>query len=60
MARRWFLLAKNTAGRIGDMHRIGPANEVARESGEDTIMFIKWQPEKKGAVEVQIPMSWEL
>ena len=60
MARRWFLLAKNTAGRIGDMHRIGPANEVARSGGDDTVMFIRWQPKKKGSVEVQVPMSWEL
>lgn len=57
MACRWFLLAKNTAGRIGDMHRIGPANDVARSNGDETIIFIRWQPKKKGSVEVQVPMS---
>lgn len=60
MARCWFLLAKNIAGRIGDMHRLGPVNEVTRASGDAVLMFIKWQPGKKGSVEVQIPMSWEL
>ena len=43
MARRWFLLVKNTAGRIGDTHRIGPANEVARSSGDETTIFIRSQ-----------------
>lgn len=42
------------------MHRIGPANEVARSGGDDTMMFIRWQPKKKGSVEVQVPMSWDL
>lgn len=42
------------------MHRIGLANEVARSTGDETIMFIRWQPKKKGSVEVQVPISWEL
>jgi len=31
MARRWFMLAHDTAGRIGDMHLLGPKNEETRD-----------------------------
>lgn len=56
MARRWFLLANDTAGRIGDTHLLGPANELFE--GDNQI--ISWQPGKKGAQPVQVPMSAEL
>lgn len=41
-----------TAGRIGDVVRLGRGNEVRR--GEVT--WLDWQPEKKGSARVQIPM----
>jgi hypothetical protein len=42
MARRWFLLARDTAGRIGDMHRFGPTNERRI----DGAVYLAWQPQK--------------
>jgi len=54
MARRWFFLAEATAGRIGDMHRLGPRDELTR--GER--LYIRYQPSKKGSSEVQLPLPW--
>jgi len=56
MARRWFFLAKNTAGRIGDTHLFGPANIVV-EGGK---AFLAWQPRKKGSKFVKVPLLPEL
>ncbi len=54
MARRWFLLAEATAGRIGDMHTLGPRFE--RTKGER--LFIRYQPSKRGSAEVELPLPW--
>ena len=56
MARRWFLLAQNTAGRIGDTHLLGPSNEVAQGDR----FYIAWQPGKRGSEPVRLPMSKHL
>lgn len=53
MARRWFMLAHDTAGRIGDMHLLGPKNEEAR----DDQIVIRWQPKKRGSQGVAVPIS---
>lgn len=45
MARRWFWLARDTAGRIGDMHRLGPQHRGPVE-GKDCL---SWQPSKRGS-----------
>ncbi|MBP0483400.1 hypothetical protein [Sagittula salina] len=45
MARRWFLLVNDTAGRIGDTHLLGPRHEVFRADRQ----LISWQPSKKGS-----------
>ena len=55
MARRWFLLAEATAGRIGDMHLLGPQHEMTRKDR----LYIKYQPSKKGSSEVQLPLPWD-
>ena len=54
MARRWFLLAEATAGRIGDMHTLGPRHELTRNER----LYIRFQPSKKGSSEVQLPLPW--
>ncbi len=54
MARRWFLLAEATAGRIGDMHLLGPEHEMTRNER----LYIRYQPSKKGSSEVQLPLPW--
>lgn len=54
MARRWFLLAEATAGRIGDMHMLGPRHKMTRNER----LYIKYQPSKKGSSEVQLPLPW--
>jgi integrase len=41
-----------TAGRIGDVYRLGPANEVIRD-GET---WLAWKPSKKGSAPVEIPI----
>ncbi|WP_323766225.1 site-specific integrase [Marinovum sp.] len=56
MARRWFLLASDTAGRIGDMHTLGPKNSQFRADQQ----VLSWQPSKKGSQPVEVPMSAEL
>lgn len=56
MARRWFFLARDTAGRIGDMHVLGPANERR----VDGTLYIAWQPKKRGSQPVRVPVSDEL
>ena len=56
MARRWFLLAWNTSGRIGDMHWLGP-DQIAVK-GEK--VMIRYQPSKAGSQLVQVPLSREL
>ena len=55
MARRWFLLAEATAGRIGDMHILGPRHEMTRNER----LYIRFQPSKKGSSEVQLPLPWD-
>ena len=54
MARRWLLLAEATAGRIGDMHILGPRHELTRNER----LYIRFQPSKKGSSEVQLPLPW--
>src|SRR5690606_15528143 len=56
MARRWFYLARNAAGRIGDMHRLGVPN-IVLEGGKP---FLSWQPGKKGSKHVTVPFMTEL
>jgi len=56
MARRWFLLARDTAGRVGDMHLLGPQNEQLSKDR----LFVAWQPGKRGSQPVKVPMSNEL
>lgn len=56
MARRWFLLAKNMAGRIGDIYIIGPKS-ITRRNGRT---ILSWQPEKKGSKPVEAPLMSEL
>jgi integrase len=53
MARRWFMLAHDTAGRIGDMHLLGPQHEEVREEQ----IIIRWQPGKRGSQMVAVPIS---
>ena len=45
-----------TACRIGDARLLGRHNEVER----DGVKFLEWQPEKKGATFVSIPMAPQL
>jgi integrase len=56
MARRWFLLAFDTAGRIGDTFALGPRNLQLEEDR----MFLAWQPKKRGSQPVKVPLSAEL
>lgn len=56
MARRWFYLAKNMAGRIGDTFDIGPENIQLK----DGRAYLGWQPKKKGSKFVLVPMMREL
>jgi integrase len=56
MARRWFLLANDTAGRIGDTYLLGPKN---LEHSKDR-SYIAWKPGKRGSQPVKVPMSQEL
>jgi integrase len=56
MARRWFFLARNTVGRIGDMHRLGPSYERVIEGRRS----IYWQPSKRGSKAVTVPMLADL
>ncbi len=56
MARRWFLLARNMAGRIGDIPMIGPRHIVLA----DGRAFISWQPGKAGPKPVRVPVMIEL
>ncbi len=53
MARLWFCLAYGTHSRIGDAPTLGPGNET----GHDGVLFIEWQPGKKGSAFVSIPME---
>lgn len=55
MARRWYLLAEATAGRIGDMNILGPRHEMTRKER----LYIRFQPSKKGSSEVQLPLPFE-
>jgi integrase len=56
MARRWFYLANDTAGRIGDTHLLGPGNEIFRDDQQ----VVSWQPGKKGSQPVEVPMGTDL
>ena len=56
MARRWFYLAKNMAGRIGDTFDIGPEN-IKLKNGR---AYLAWQPKKKGSKYVFVPVMQEL
>lgn len=58
MARRWFYLSKNTAGRIEDIVVIGPKNlKLKRNNGR---AYLGWQPKKKGSKYVFVPLMPEL
>ena len=53
MARRWFLLARDTAGRIGDTHLLGEQHlQVSND-----VTYLAWQPSKKGSKPVRVPLS---
>jgi integrase len=56
MARRWFYLALDTAGRIGDTHILGQSHLEANGDA----LYLSWQPSKKGSKPVRIPISNEL
>ncbi len=56
MARRWFYLSKNMAGRIDDIVDIGPEN-IKLKNGR---AYLGWQPKKKGSKYVLVPLMWEL
>lgn len=56
MARRWFFLSKNTAGRIEDIALLGPENIKLREGRA----YLGWQPKKKGSKYVLVPLMQEL
>ena len=56
MARRWFWLAKNMAGRIGDTHDIGPRNIKLK----DGRAYLAWKPKKKGSKPVEVPLMLDL
>ena len=56
MARLWFLLARDTAGRIGDMHLSGTSNLEANGA----TLYLSWQPSKAGSKPVRVPISNEL
>ncbi len=56
MAQRWFWLAKNMAGRVGDTHDIGPPN-IKLKDGQ---AYLVWQPKKKGSKPVEVPLMLEL
>ena len=53
MARLWFSLAYDSHGRIGDMHRLGPANDVMHENDR----YLEWQPSKRGSEFVSLPFG---
>lgn len=55
MARCWFWLVKNMAGRIGDTHDIGPRN-IKLKNGR---AYLAWQPKKKGSEPVEVPLVLE-
>jgi len=56
MAHRWFWLAKNMAGRIGDTHDIGPRNIKLK----DGRAYLAWKPKKKGSKPVEVPVMLNL
>ncbi|MBT3139788.1 site-specific integrase [Phaeobacter gallaeciensis] len=56
MARRWFRLVDDTAGRIDDTRLLGPQH--AKFRGDQQV--ISWQPGKSGSSPVEVPMSAEL
>ena len=56
MARLWYLLARDTAARIGDIFLLGPKNLVESRGRA----CISWQPKKKGSKPVTVPISDEL
>jgi len=55
MARLWFYLARDTAGRTGDTHRLGKGHLTI----EGDTAYLSWQPSKSGSKPVKIPMSQE-
>lgn len=56
MPRRWFYLARNTAGQVGDMNKPG-AHNIVPEGGR---ALLTWQPGKKGSKPVTVPIMAEL
>ena len=56
MARLWFFLARDTAGRIGDTHLLGEQHLTVE--GDTT--YLAWQPSKAGSKPVKVPISQEL
>ncbi|MGI3167477.1 tyrosine-type recombinase/integrase [Pseudooceanicola sp. 200-1SW] len=55
-ARRWLLLAMFTACRISDARTLGRQHEVTR----DGVVFLDWQPQKKGSAFVSVPIAPQL
>lgn len=55
-ARRWLYLAMFTACRISDARILGRPHEVAR----DGVIFLDWQPGKKGSAFVSVPIFPQL
>ncbi len=52
MAHLALSLLMFTACRIGDLYRLGPANEAVR----DGVRWIDWTPAKTGSTRVQVPV----
>lgn len=52
MAHLALTLFMFTAGRVGDVYRLGRSNEVRRGD----VVWLDWQPEKRGSERVRIPM----
>lgn len=55
-ARRWLYLAMFTACRISDARILGRTHEVMR----DGVVYLDWQPGKKGSAFVSVPMAPQL
>jgi integrase len=55
-ARRWLFLAMFTAARISDTFQHGRKDETIR----DGIVWLEWQPQKKGSAFVSLPIAGQL
>ncbi|ETX26486.1 tyrosine-type recombinase/integrase [Roseivivax isoporae] len=56
VARMWLILAMLTGARRGDLAILGRQHEVKR----DGIMWLEWQPGKKGSAAMALPMAPQL